>query len=226
MTYVAVLVGASFGIFGGGWLCDKVADILTQRNNGIREPEMRLPTITLSMFAAPLSLVLYGVGIDKQWPWIVPVIGLGLRKLAIPPLVNEINFRLTLTSFPQLDLSSLKCQTLSLYTLWTHIGQLQVKLLSPSSLLKVRNFTFSYSNALNLITDSMLEQRLLDFYCRSIRILGSLGQDTRLRSQSWPALMLASSSYGFHYICSARRSATSLSTGQLWTRFDGTWIAR
>ncbi|KAJ5690601.1 hypothetical protein N7462_004993 [Penicillium macrosclerotiorum] len=77
LTYVAVLIGALTGIYGGGWLSDKIADKLTQRQSGIREPEMRLPTIMISMILAPLALVLYGVGIHYSLHWMVPVLGLG-----------------------------------------------------------------------------------------------------------------------------------------------------
>ncbi|KAJ6109300.1 hypothetical protein N7486_001534 [Penicillium sp. IBT 16267x] len=80
MTYVATLIGAFVGVYGGGWLSDKIADWLTQRQDGIREPEMRLPTITISLILCPVSLVLYGVGIQHSLHWIVPVLGLGLRE--------------------------------------------------------------------------------------------------------------------------------------------------
>lgn len=79
MSYVSVFIGALVGIYGGGWLSDKIADMPTQRNMGIREPEMRLPTITISLILAPLSLMLYGSGIQYSLHWIVPTLGLGLR---------------------------------------------------------------------------------------------------------------------------------------------------
>lgn len=79
LTYIAVLIGATAGVYGGGLLSDKIADWLTQRRDGIREPEMRLPTVTISLVLCPVSLILYGVGIQKSLHWIVPVIGLGLR---------------------------------------------------------------------------------------------------------------------------------------------------
>ncbi|KAJ5752674.1 hypothetical protein N7520_009591 [Penicillium odoratum] len=80
MTYVAALIGAFVGVYGGGWFSDKIADWLTQRQGGIREPEMRLPTITISLILCPVSLILYGAGIQNSLHWIVPVLGLGLRE--------------------------------------------------------------------------------------------------------------------------------------------------
>lgn len=83
MTYVAVLIGALSGVYGGGWLSDKFADWLTQQKDGMREPEMRLPTVTISLIFCPVSLVLYGVGMQYSLHWMVPVVGLGLCEYAL-----------------------------------------------------------------------------------------------------------------------------------------------
>lgn len=78
LCFIAACIGSAVGIPAGGHLGDIVADYFTRRNGGIREPEMRLPAMTLSMITAPLALILYGVGIEKQLHWICPTIGLGL----------------------------------------------------------------------------------------------------------------------------------------------------
>ena len=80
LCFISGMIGTLLGIFGGGVLSDWVADYFTRRNGGIREPEMRLPAITVALVASPLALVLYGCGIQYQWHWIVPTIGLGLCK--------------------------------------------------------------------------------------------------------------------------------------------------
>lgn len=80
LAWSSNIIGALIGVAGGGWLSDKSADLLTKRNNGIREAEMRLPIVTLSLIASPLASVLYGVGIDQKLHWIVPVLGLGICK--------------------------------------------------------------------------------------------------------------------------------------------------
>ena len=77
-------MGCLLGTFAGGPFSDWVADYFTQRNNGIREPEMRLPAIIPSVIAAPLALLLYGLGIANKWHWMVPTFGLGLRKISLP----------------------------------------------------------------------------------------------------------------------------------------------
>ncbi|KAH8165132.1 hypothetical protein CIB48_g3117 [Xylaria polymorpha] len=72
----------------GGQLGDMVADWLTRRNNGIRTPEMRLPAISISLITTPLSLILYGVGIQNKLHWICPTIGLGLLNFSITQATN------------------------------------------------------------------------------------------------------------------------------------------
>ncbi|KAF5556334.1 transcription factor Pig1p [Fusarium mexicanum] len=88
LCFISCPIGAGVGAFFGGHFSDMVADRLTRKNGGIREPEMRLPAILISFVVAPLSLVLYGVGIDRNWHWIVPTIGLGLLNLAIVQATN------------------------------------------------------------------------------------------------------------------------------------------
>ncbi|KAI5465860.1 major facilitator superfamily domain-containing protein [Mariannaea sp. PMI_226] len=83
LCFVAAIIGSVFGIPAGGHLGDEVADYLTKRNKGMREPEMRLPVISISMVTAPLALLLYGIGIERQLHWIVPTIGLGLLNFSI-----------------------------------------------------------------------------------------------------------------------------------------------
>jgi hypothetical protein len=60
------LIGAFVGIFSGGHLSDWIIDIQTRRNGGIREPEMRLPAIGISVITAPFALILYGIGINNK----------------------------------------------------------------------------------------------------------------------------------------------------------------
>ena len=80
LCFIAALIGSGLGIIFGGHLTDIVADYFTRRNHGVREPEFRLPAIAISCITAPLALILYGLGIQYQWHWIVPTLGLGLRK--------------------------------------------------------------------------------------------------------------------------------------------------
>jgi MFS family permease len=88
LCFIASIIGSLIAIYLGGALSDFVADFFTRRNDGIREPEMRLPAIAISVVTAPLALVLYGVGIGKGLPWIVPTIGLGLLTFSIVQATN------------------------------------------------------------------------------------------------------------------------------------------
>ncbi|KAI8671278.1 MFS domain-containing protein [Fusarium keratoplasticum] len=83
LCFIAAIIGSLVGIPAGGHLGDLVADYFTKRNGGIREPEMRLPVMALSLVTTPLSLTLYGVGIHHQLHWIVPTIGLGLLNFSV-----------------------------------------------------------------------------------------------------------------------------------------------
>ncbi|KAK0122024.1 hypothetical protein ONS95_010289 [Cadophora gregata] len=75
LVWIASIVGNLLGIPFGGWLSDWVADRATTRNDGIREPEMRLPAVSVAMIAYPGSLLLYGLGMHFKTHWIVPVLG-------------------------------------------------------------------------------------------------------------------------------------------------------
>jgi MFS family permease len=90
LCFIAALIGAFVGIFCGGHLSDWIADIQTRRNNGIREPEMRLPAIGISVVTAPLALFLYGIGINNRLHWMCPTVGLALIKSHEHPI--SLNF--------------------------------------------------------------------------------------------------------------------------------------
>ncbi|KAF7525008.1 hypothetical protein PCG10_005359 [Penicillium crustosum] len=88
LCFVSGMVGSFLGIAFGGHISDWSADWFTQRNGGIREPEMRLPSIVIGGTLAPVALILYGVGIDNQLHWMVPTLGLGLLNFAIVQATN------------------------------------------------------------------------------------------------------------------------------------------
>lgn len=94
LCFVSAIIGCAFGIVLGGHFSDWVADYFTRRNNGIREPEMRLPAIMVGAITGPLALALYGCGIKYQMHWIVPTIGIGLSKSTIrfasPSLIKRL----------------------------------------------------------------------------------------------------------------------------------------
>lgn len=99
LCFISGMVGNFIGIFAGGKLSDAVADFFTRRNNGIREPEMRLPAMLISLVTGPLGLVLYGAGIDKSWHWMCSTVGLGLRTCPLPLLLRSTRLTMLAVSF-------------------------------------------------------------------------------------------------------------------------------
>lgn len=87
LSFISGFIGTLLGI-ATGTISDSIADYLTRRNGGIREPEMRLPAMMIALIAAPLALVLYGAGIEHEWHWMVPTLGLGLISFAIAQGTN------------------------------------------------------------------------------------------------------------------------------------------
>lgn len=88
LCFISGLIGSAFGIFFGGYVSDVVADLFTKKNEGIREPEFRLPAMAIGMLTSPLALCLYGAGMEMGWHWIVPTISIGLLNFSIAQATN------------------------------------------------------------------------------------------------------------------------------------------
>lgn len=84
LCWIAGVIGGVIGVFTGGRCSDLIADYFTKKNNGIREPEMRLPAMAVPCITGPLSLILYGVGIEYRWHWMVPTTAIGLSEYRFP----------------------------------------------------------------------------------------------------------------------------------------------
>lgn len=81
-AFLSAIIGSLLGITGGT-ITDRISDKATQRNGGLREPEMRLRAFFPVLFTTPLALMLYGAGIGRAWHWMVPTVGLGLINFSI-----------------------------------------------------------------------------------------------------------------------------------------------
>ncbi len=92
LCFISALIGSMIGLVFGGIVTDKVTDLFVQRNGGVKEPEMRLPSIALTFVTAPVALVLYGVGIGYHLHWIVPTVGIGLCTYPSLPSVQAPHF--------------------------------------------------------------------------------------------------------------------------------------
>ncbi|KAH8651564.1 putative MFS transporter [Tricladium varicosporioides] len=98
LCFIGSLVGGILGIPAGGPVGEAVANYFTIRNKGVREPEFRLPAIAISVITAPLSLILYGVGIQNKMHFMVPVLGLSLLSFSGGQAIN-ISFVYTLDAY-------------------------------------------------------------------------------------------------------------------------------
>lgn len=65
----AILIGAMIGLFTAGPLSDYIAAVLTRRNRGIREPEMRLVAMIPYVIVMIIGNVVVALGYQHQWDW-------------------------------------------------------------------------------------------------------------------------------------------------------------
>ncbi|KAJ2893261.1 serine/threonine kinase 16 [Zalerion maritima] len=78
LSNLALACGGTIGVFTAGPLSDWIAMYLTRRNHGIREPEMRLPTLVPFILLSALGIIITGLGFEYGWPWeAVIVVGFG-----------------------------------------------------------------------------------------------------------------------------------------------------
>ena len=73
-TNFALLIGNTAAMAIAGPWSDWVAKRATRKNNGVREPEMRLPALLPFVGMFVLGMTLSGVGWQYGWPWEVVVI--------------------------------------------------------------------------------------------------------------------------------------------------------
>jgi hypothetical protein len=80
----AFVVGGLIGLGTAGPFSDWIAVRATQRNNGIREVEMRLPALIPYVLLTIVGVVIGGVGYDWLWGWpVILVIGYGFSGLCV-----------------------------------------------------------------------------------------------------------------------------------------------
>jgi len=84
LVWLSNIVGSLLAIPFAGTLSDYIANMFTRRNNGIREPEMRLPTMVIGMILMPTSILMYGLGLNYQLHYMVPIVALGICQYYPP----------------------------------------------------------------------------------------------------------------------------------------------
>lgn len=130
---VAIFVGVLIGLFTAGPLSDLVAKWLTKRNNGVREPEMRLPAMIPYIIFMIIGNIIAALAYQHHWDWKVCS---RVRPLSISLIyrsrVSKFSRLPLLLATPVLESSLLLSHQLRPPTRLTRTSQLQVLYLSPS----------------------------------------------------------------------------------------------
>jgi len=91
-TNFAVMVGAFIGLLTAGPLSDWLSARSTRKNNGIREPEMRLPAMIPYVIIMFIGNVVVAVGYERKWAWeVIVIIGYTcacIQVAALPGIVS------------------------------------------------------------------------------------------------------------------------------------------
>ncbi|KAM5344376.1 hypothetical protein ACJ41O_012913 [Fusarium nematophilum] len=89
-TNFSLFVGALIGLATAGPFSDWVSSRATARNNGIREPEMRLPAMIPYVLIMAFGHIITAVGYQYKWPWqVIVVMGYstaGIQVAALPSI--------------------------------------------------------------------------------------------------------------------------------------------
>ena len=81
LFFLSPFIGSLFGVFFSGPCGDWIANYFTKRNNGIREPEMRLPTCLVAAFFTFFGALWFGLSYEHKLPWAMPVVGAGILSV-------------------------------------------------------------------------------------------------------------------------------------------------
>jgi hypothetical protein len=83
-TNLALFVGTCFSLATAGPFSDWVSHRATVRNNGIREPEMRLPALLPFAFCNLIGCIVAALGFQYGWPWeAVIIVGFGFIGIQV-----------------------------------------------------------------------------------------------------------------------------------------------
>ncbi|KAH1665558.1 hypothetical protein KXX15_008390 [Aspergillus fumigatus] len=77
LTYLGIGVGSLIGLLIFGTISDKILIYLTKQNDGVREPEFRMPPLIPGSLFVPIGLFWYGWSAEKQLHWMMPIVGTG-----------------------------------------------------------------------------------------------------------------------------------------------------
>ncbi|KAK4541284.1 hypothetical protein LTR36_008200 [Oleoguttula mirabilis] len=78
LVFLSPFIGSLVGTYVCGPFADTVANYYTKRNDGVREPEMRLPTCAIAAIITFIGAVIAGVTYHYGTHWAGPVVGYGI----------------------------------------------------------------------------------------------------------------------------------------------------
>lgn len=78
LVFVSPFIGSLVGTWLCGPLSDKIATHYTKRNDGIREPEMRLPTCIIAAFLVFFGALITCLTYRYKTHWMGPIVGYGV----------------------------------------------------------------------------------------------------------------------------------------------------
>ncbi|EAW12401.1 MFS transporter [Aspergillus clavatus NRRL 1] len=83
LTYLGIGIGSLVGLLVFGSVSDRILIYLTKRNNGVAEPEFRMPPLIPGSLFVPIGLFWYGWSVERQLHWMIPIIGTGFVGFGI-----------------------------------------------------------------------------------------------------------------------------------------------
>ncbi|KAK5135334.1 hypothetical protein LTR08_005438 [Meristemomyces frigidus] len=78
LVFLSPLIGSLVGSYICGPFADTVANYYTKKNDGVREPEMRLPTCAIAAVITFIGAVVAGVTYNYRTHWAGPIVGYGI----------------------------------------------------------------------------------------------------------------------------------------------------
>lgn len=78
LVFVSPFIGSLVGTWLCGPLSDNIATYYTKRNDGIREPEMRLPTCIIAAFLVFFGALMTSLTYRYNTHWMGPIVGYGV----------------------------------------------------------------------------------------------------------------------------------------------------
>ncbi|KAL7941165.1 major facilitator superfamily domain-containing protein [Trichoderma barbatum] len=106
LVYLTLLVGYGIGLLSFALLSDSTVIRMTSANDGVYEPEMRLPDCIWFALILPTTFFWYGWSADKAVHWIVPIIGIAPFGIGIVGVLLPIQTYIV-DAYPQYAASGL-----------------------------------------------------------------------------------------------------------------------